>query len=103
MVNMATYAPGSSYLELFEDYASAFDDLVDNAHEVWVFGLVQPTRQHVFLPEFQQLISERYAYGDLVIHKADLVVYVYSNDTTVNCDAVDAELPSSRTDLITTE
>ena len=103
LVNMAAYDPGSSYIELFGDYASAFDDLIDRANEVWVFGLVQPTLKHAFLPEFQQLISKRYDYGDLVIHTPDLIAYVYSNDAIVSCDEVNAELPPSRADLISTE
>ena len=103
MVNMAAYAPGAAYLDLFDDYASAFNDLIDDAPEVWVFSLVQPIRMYTFLPEFQQLITARYAYGDQVINADGLIAYVYSNNATVICGAVNAELSPGRAELISAE
>jgi hypothetical protein len=58
---------------------------------------------YTFLPEFQQLITARYAYGDQVINADGLIAYVYSNNATVICGAVNAELSPGRAELISAE
>lgn len=86
MLDMRAYTPGGPFLEFFDTYAEAFDNLIGDAAQVWVFGLAQPTPEHHFLPEFEQSLSRQYDYCGQVMDTPNLIAYTYSNSDTLTCD-----------------